>query len=647
MISETALARTRHVQFRPEHDAAPSTRAHEHAARAPFPAGLPPELAALERAGLAPGPLYAAVAEAERTGVAAFDALATSGVVAEAELIEALARGLGVDVAGPQDLQGPGIDADAFAVAMTTGHLRSVGPDGEPRLLVAARGPAVGRLALARRGRPREARIALAARRLFADIAVARAGAALAARAAEGPAAVRPELTVAGGMPRVGRGARLAIGAAALGLVAACFWIHAVGVAALAAVGLLFAVLNGFRLSLALTPPSDARPERWIANRDLPVYTVLVALYREGAVVAGLLDALDRLDYPRGKLDIKILTEAGDHETHAAIAARPPRSGVEVLVVPPGGPQTKPRALNAGLIAARGEFVTVFDAEDRPDPKQLRVAVDAFRRGRPDLACVQARLAMDNLGDGWIARQFAIEYAALFDVALPALSTLGLPIALGGTSNHFRAGALRAIGGWDAGNVTEDADLGLRLARLGYRTETIDSVTWEEATASVWPWIKQRTRWMKGYMVTAIVHGRRPADLAASLGLFGFLASQLLIGGVALTALAYPVVAAFILYSGLTGALFAESADVSDVALAGAGVVNMIVGFAAGLACGWMGIDRRCPQRLALDLVLLPVYWLLVGWAAWRAAYQILADQTTHWEKTTHGVSTRRATPPA
>lgn len=647
MISETALARTRHAEAWPTHDVAPRGRAHEAAPRGLHQPGLPPEFAALERAGVAPGPLYAALAEAERTSAFPFDVLTTSGALGEDELIEALARGLGVDLARPADFDGSAIDADAFRLAMTSDHLWSDAPDGSPRLLIAARGRAVAKLAAARRGKPRETRIALASPRLFADIAVARAGAALAARAAQGPAAVRPELTVAGGMPRIGRGFRCAVIGGALAAVAACFAIHAVGVAALAAIGLLFATLNGFRLWLALTPASDARPKRWIADRDLPVYTVLVALYREGAVVAGLIDALDRLDYPRGKLDIKILTEAGDRETLDAIAARPPRSGVEVIVVPPGGPQTKPRALNAGLLAARGEFVTVFDAEDRPDPKQLRVAVDAFRRGRRELGCVQARLAMDNLADGWIARQFAIEYAALFDVVLPALSTLRLPIALGGTSNHFRAEALREIGGWDAGNVTEDADLGLRLARLGYATETIDSVTWEEAPTTIWPWIRQRTRWMKGYMVTAIVHGRRPADLAASLGLYGFVASQLLIGGVALTALAYPVVFAFILYAGLSGDLFAGSAGLADVILAGAGVANMIVGFAAGLACGWMGIDRRCPQRLAFDLVLLPVYWLLVGWAAWRAAFQILAGETTHWEKTTHGVSSRRATPPA
>lgn len=639
MIVEAVAARIRAAGQPRETDR--PVRAHLSLSRARFATPLPPVLAALERAGTPPGPLYAALAEAERSGVPPFDALAASGVD-ETQLIEIAARAFGVEIAGPDEFCRSPIDADAFGLALRTGVIEDHDPDGAPRLLVAARGPAVELLA----SRLPNVRVALASPRQFADFAVVRANLALAERAAEGPAAVSPELTVAGGMPRVGRAARAVLAAVAVSFVAAMACVEGMGFALMAVGSLLFATLNAFRIWLAFTPPTDRRPARWIADRDLPVYTVLVALYREGAVVESLLDSLDRLDYPPAKLDIKILTEEGDTETLEAIARRQPRWGVEVLVVPPGGPKTKPRALNAGLIAARGEFLTVFDAEDRPDPKQFRVAVDAFRRGPKKLGCVQARLAMDNLRDGWISRQFAIEYAALFDVVLPALSTLGLPIALGGTSNHFRVETLRELGGWDPGNVTEDADLGLRLARNGFLTETIDSVTWEEATSSVKPWIRQRTRWMKGYMVTAIVHGRRPLGLAKSLDPVSFLASQLLIGGVALTALAYPPVIAWILLSGLTGQLFADSATLHETALTGFGFVNMIVGFSAGLACGWIGVDRRCPRRLALDLAWMPFYWMLVGAAAWRALWQIVMDETTHWEKTTHGVSTTRERKP-
>ncbi|RXF67111.1 glycosyltransferase [Hansschlegelia zhihuaiae] len=342
---------------------------------------------------------------------------------------------------------------------------------------------------------------------------------------------------------------------------------------------------------------------------------------------------------------MKILTEEGDVETIEALRRARPRANVEILTLPPGGPQTKPRALNAGLLAARGDLLCVFDAEDRPEPDQLRVAAAAFRRGPRNLACLQARLAIDNFADGWLARHFAIEYAALFDVVLPALSRFGLPIPLGGTSNHFRVAALRSVGGWDAANVTEDADLGLRLARFGWKTGTIASVTWEEAPAKPWAWLKQRTRWMKGYMVTAAVHGRRPAGLARRLGPLGFVVSQMLVGGVALTALAYPVVVATFLWQGFSGVLLSPTGDLGDAAVTGFHIVNLIVGFSAALACGWLGVDRRGPPSLAADLVTLPFYWLLVGAAAWRALWQIARAETSHWEKTAHGVSRRRATP--
>ncbi len=642
MIHESAQAFARSIAVGDVADARPcalETRSPESA--------LPPELAALERAGFAPGPLHAALAEARRAGVHPFDALLTSGAFDEATLTDAFARATGVDVAGPEDAGAAPIDAETYALACETGHLAALDAAGSPRFVIAARGPAMRSLAGPRRGRRWTRSIAIAGPQSFSDIAIARAGARLALRAAEGPAAISPELTVAGGMPLAGRKTRIALLVLIAWLAAAPFIAPGFWSALLVGCGLVFAASNMFRLLLALTPPRDHLAPAKSPDADLPVYTVMAALYREGAVIPSLLDAIERFDYPAAKLDVKILLEQGDVETLAALAERRPRAGIEVLVLPPGGPKTKPRALNAGLLAARGEFITVYDAEDRPDPQQLRTAVEAFRRAGPDLACVQAKLAIDNLGDGWLVRHFAIEYAALFDVVLPALAALRLPIPLGGTSNHFRAATLRRLGGWDAGNVTEDADLGLRLAAAGLRTETIDSVTWEEAPISRDAWLKQRTRWMKGYMVTAIVHGRRPGPLIDRLGLAGLAAAQFAVAGVALSALAYPVAAIVFLATGFTGFLLAPSPHLLDGMLAGFHVSNMIVGFAGALACGWMGIDRRLPPSVATTLFTLPVYWLLVGHAAWRALYQIVLGETSHWEKTSHGISSRRKTPPA
>ncbi len=142
----------------------------------------------------------------------------------------------------------------------------------------------------------------------------------------------------------------------------------------------------------------------------------------------------------------------------------------EVIVVPQGSPQTKPRALNYALQFCRGSLLTIYDAEDIPEPNQLREVARKFSGAGEKLACLQAQLSFYNPNENWLTRQFTAEYATLFGLILPALAAHNLPLPLGGTSNHFRTRNLRQIGGWDPYNVTEDADLGLRLARLGYRT---------------------------------------------------------------------------------------------------------------------------------------------------------------------------------
>ena len=227
---------------------------------------------------------------------------------------------------------------------------------------------------------------------------------------------------------------------------------------------------------------------------------------RWGFILPLLGPALWRLriipDYPREKLDIVIALEADDRDTRAAIEKRKGCLPVTLVTVPVSHPRTKPKALNAALPFARGSFTVIYDAEDRPEPDQLRRALQAFGAGGNRLACVQAKLCIDNTGDGWLARMFTAEYAGQFDVFLPGLAAMRLPLPLGGSSNHFRTATLRAIGGWDAYNVTEDADLGMRLSRFGHRTAVIASTTYEEAPARLGAWLRQRTRWFKGWMQT-------------------------------------------------------------------------------------------------------------------------------------------------
>jgi glycosyltransferase XagB len=255
-----------------------------------------------------------------------------------------------------------------------------------------------------------------------------------------------------------------------------------------------------------MKPPRARR----VPDDRLPVYSIIVALYREAHSVEELVRALRQLDYPPEKLQILLVTEPDDLETLAALSRLDLDTPFEIITAPANGPRTKPKALNAALAFARGTLTVIYDAEDRPEPDQLRHAVEMFRIESADVACVQARLTIDNTADSWLARVFTAEYASQFDLFLPGLAALRLPLPLGGSSNHFPTAVLRQIGAWDSYNVTEDADLGMRLARFGYRSTVLHSTTYEEAPAHFGAWLKQRTRWFKGWMQTWSVHMRSP-----------------------------------------------------------------------------------------------------------------------------------------
>jgi cellulose synthase/poly-beta-1,6-N-acetylglucosamine synthase-like glycosyltransferase len=394
-----------------------------------------------------------------------------------------------------------------------------------------------------------------------------------------------------------------------------------------------FIAASGLRLYAASRSVAMPQPLARLRDSELPVYSIIIALYREARSVPSLLRALAALDYPREKLDILIVIEADDEDTAAALAADRAASDIRVLTAPRILPRTKPKALNCALAFARGGYIAVFDAEDRPDPGQLRAALDTFRRHDDDVACVQASLCIDNHNDSLITGMFAAEYAGQFDAVLPGLAAMGLPLPLGGTSNHFRAESLRAVGGWDAWNVTEDADLGLRLARQGWRSVMVASATQEEAPIRLMPWLKQRTRWMKGWMQCWAVHAREPVALVRDGGWRCLIALNLLFASHVVSALVYPLFALIVLIDML-----------DDEAGAIAGLLTPLHGaaLAAGLlaACivPLIGLSRRNRLRHGWIVVLTPIYWIMLSLATWRALWQFVRDPY-RWEKTEHGLS--------
>jgi cellulose synthase/poly-beta-1,6-N-acetylglucosamine synthase-like glycosyltransferase len=340
-------------------------------------------------------------------------------------------------------------------------------------------------------------------------------------------------------------------------------------------------------------------------------------------------------DYPPEKLDIKLVIEPDDAETRAALTRLRLGPPFEILTAPNAGPRTKPKALNAALPFARGSFTVIYDAEDRPERHQLRRALDMFLDDAA-LACVQARLTIDNTADSWLTRIFTAEYAGQFDVFLPGLAALRLPLPLGGSSNHFRTAVLREVGGWDPYNVTEDADLGMRLSRCSYGSAVIASTTYEEAPARLVPWLRQRTRWFKGWTKTWLVHMRAPHRLLRDLGLSGFLTFQLVVGGNVLAALIYPIFLAGVLYEfAMPGLSDPETNLAIPVGLHAA---TLVAGFFASAFVSWRGLLQRGLTASSWVLALMPLHWLLLSVAAWRALYQLLRDPY-YWEKTEHGLA--------
>ncbi|SDO52267.1 Glycosyltransferase, catalytic subunit of cellulose synthase and poly-beta-1,6-N-acetylglucosamine synthase [Klenkia soli] len=372
-----------------------------------------------------------------------------------------------------------------------------------------------------------------------------------------------------------------------------------------------------------------------LTDAELPHYTILVPVYKEAGIVGLLMRNLSSLDYPREKLEILLLLEEDDPETlQAALAAAPPDI-VRILVVPHSMPKTKPRACNVGLSFARGDLVVIYDAEDRPDPDQLKKSVVAFAKGGQDLVCVQAALNYFNAEENLLTRMFTLEYSSWFDYTLPGLDAMRLPIPLGGTSNHFRADMLRELGGWDPFNVTEDADLGVRASARGGRVAVVNSTTYEEANMAVGNWLRQRSRWIKGYMQTFLVHSRHPLKLVRAIGLRQTIGFLLTIGGTPATFLLTPILwVLFILYLAFPRQFSpALPPWLEYVSLANLLIGNGLIVYLSLLA----GFKRRSYGLVAYAL-LSPLYWMLHSIASYKAAWQ-LVTKPFYWEKTQHGLT--------
>lgn len=385
--------------------------------------------------------------------------------------------------------------------------------------------------------------------------------------------------------------------------------------------------------TLFVRPPPEPRIGSELDPLDLPVYSILVPLRNEANMVDQLCAKLGRLNYPAEKLDIIFVVESKSPSTVKAVRRHLGDARFSLVEVPDAPPRTKPKALNFALPFCQGEFVVVYDAEDRPDPDQLRRIVAQFRR-QPEVDCIQARLIIANGARGGLPALFAGDYAGLFAVVLPALARWNLVMPLGGTSNHFRIHTLRGLGGWDAFNVTEDADLAVRLARRKLRCATSASFTLEDAPDRLQPWLGQRTRWMKGWIQTLAVHNRRPQLLLADLGWRGAFMFRVIILGMLLAPLLH---VGFLL---LLAVLFATNSLSWPQPDAWSAICLSVLGlgYATAIATNLVGLRRTGQAGLAWWQLWLPAYWVLVALATVLALIEF-ARRPFHWFKTPHSAS--------
>ena len=592
------------------------------------PAGLPPEIAFLRAEGVESRVLIRAAADAAKAGTDAATALLNAGLMEEAAYYRALARALGAPyLAGPIRF-GPGL---RFPESLVTG-LAPLASGSVVPWVVAPRGQIIASLL----GSPRRiGPVAITSPTHLREAVFAAIPKQVADYAAQDRAWHAP------GQANAHESAVWWLLVLALTLTAGLSLWAALPAPLARGVGLivqsLFLAMTTVRLAaLAIAAPITAAVPP-LSDSALPVYTVLVPLYRETAVVQALLRALAALDYPPAKLDIKLLIEADDLGMRAMLARIPLPARFEVIVVPPGGPRTKPQALNVGLPLARGELLTVYDAEDDPDPGQLRLSAALFARLPQHTACLQGRLVIDNADDCWLTRAYAVEYAGLFDVLNPALARCRLPVPLGGTSMHLRVRVLRDLGGWNAHNVTEDADLGMRLALAGYTVGDLPSATTEEAPNRFRPWLGQRIRWLKGLTQTSLAHGRSPLANARRLGALETLCATALVPGTVVSALVYPGCLAVAIWSFLVREIpvaprFLDNLDT------GLAITLFGTGLGALILPALRGCIRRRWGNFAPYALGMPVYFLLVSVAAWLALVE-LVRAPEHWNKTPHGLA--------
>lgn len=421
--------------------------------------------------------------------------------------------------------------------------------------------------------------------------------------------------------------------------------LHATLVVLVAGLSLLYfsdLIFNCFLIVTSLVKKPEIQISRqevkWLLTGYLPTYSILCPLYREAAVIPQFIKAIKALDYPKNKLQVLLLLEQDDEDTISTAANMDLPEYFEIVIVPGTSPKTKPKALNFGLSRALGQYMVIYDAEDIPEKDQLKKAILAFDKAGSDVKCIQAKLNFYNPNQNFLTRLFSIEYSLWFDLVLTGLQSINAPIPLGGTSNHFRTRDIVSFQGWDPYNVTEDADLGMRIAKHGFKTAILNSTTYEEANSNARNWLNQRSRWIKGYMQTYLVHCRTIDYFLKNGKKTDFFSFQLVIGGKILSMLVNPVMwtltISYFIFRPLVGTAIESIFPRIIFYIA---LISLVFGNFLYFYYYMVGAIKSGKHDLVIYSFLIPFYWLFMSVAAIKAAIE-LTFRPYQWNKTEHGL---------
>lgn len=407
---------------------------------------------------------------------------------------------------------------------------------------------------------------------------------------------------------------------------------------------LLFSILFKFMLTIygsktELQSKVSKKEIDLIEDKDLPIYTIHLPVFKESEVIQKLVWNLNSLDYPKEKLDAKLLIESDDEMTYNAIKNMKFPTNFEPIIVPYAQPKTKPKACNYGLYFSKGKFLTIYDAEDIPDSDQLKQTYTLFSKLPENYIAIQCALNYFNKSENFLTKMFTLEYSYWFDYMLPGLDGLKIPIPLGGTSNHFKFDKLMELGGWDGFNVTEDADLGLRCYAKDYKITVLNSTTYEEANNDFFNWIRQRSRWIKGYMQTYLVHMRNPYKLYKSIGARGFFGFQFFIGGTVFTFLTYPILLFFLIFYFIFKSKWIELFFPDWLIIIS--IINFTLGNLIMIYTNMIAIFKRRSYSLLIYALANPIYWLMHSISAYKGLNQLIT-KPFYWEKTNHGLTKKK-----